>query len=454
MENDFNNHIRQLSQAGRFQTAVKEILNGLDNTPGDAALLSLAAITLDMAQSKNKAYSALEPLTTELINDSRLDSIFCQCEKCGNTWVPNPLFTMLGLGKGSTSYNPSGGVCPKCKKVFCKNCSASIGDIRSKCPQCHTELEPITQPNGRSPRQSSRQREAVKYAIILREGPVPLDKAQLTKLFHELSPEVIGDKAKTSGLPIIPWPVEQSELLEEILKQCARWKIIPREDGLVSSLFHLPDGKRLLLVKIYHPKRLPTEAVKQSLDNLPKITKPESDSERPNPQEALLDTITGKKIAGQPITLSFYKAKIDQTQVSSEKVGRNTFQTTTKTYKDIEKIDVIVDPKSYNRASFFSNFAGWKGCLITILSPFIGLAVAIAIGYAFKQYNLAFCLILLPALFWFLGLYFHKYKQNLKTPENILLRKFTDILWMQGRINSENDVLFTEAEYWNMKSSK
>ncbi|HRQ23529.1 MAG TPA: hypothetical protein PLF42_08920, partial [Anaerolineales bacterium] len=51
-----------------------------------------------------------------------------------------------------------------------------------------------------------------------------------------------------------------------------------------------------------------------------------------------------------------------------------------------------------------------------------------------------------------LGLYFLKYKKELATPEKILLRKYTDTLWMKFGIKND-EVLFTEEEYKDVRLS-
>jgi len=99
-----------------------------------------------------------------------------------------------------------------------------------------------------------------------------------------------------------------------------------------------------------------------------------------------IDSITGKKIIDKPVSLCFYKAKIDQTYVSYERPASNVvIEVTTKTYKDFEPVKIVVDSKRYNRAQFFSKFSGGYGCLVSLLLPVIGIMLTIGIYYYFSD---------------------------------------------------------------------
>ena len=111
--------VHSLTRAGRYRSALDKILPILDLDPHDQWTLHLAASVVYLAQSRYHAYGATEPLTDEYILDARLDPIFCECDRCHSTWVPMPMASMY---KEVVSISPPGMYCPKCNKVFCRDC--------------------------------------------------------------------------------------------------------------------------------------------------------------------------------------------------------------------------------------------------------------------------------------------------------------------------------------------
>lgn len=152
--------VQSLVREGRFRSALDLLLPILDSNPGDEFALRLATIVVDAARTKSTGYTAPreERLTSEYLNDPRLDPIFFQCERCGKVWVD--VLWMGGYDHVTTVRVPLGGYCPHCDKVICLECAKksfpflhSGGTIgHYKCPYCRTKLEIATKPNGRKRR--------------------------------------------------------------------------------------------------------------------------------------------------------------------------------------------------------------------------------------------------------------------------------------------------------------
>jgi hypothetical protein len=174
------------------------VLELLDEQPDDSDILRFAQLIVYFGQREEEFYNSPEPLTVALVNDPRIDRIFCECSICGKMWVPRP------FSEGAhriITFDPPGGKCNKCGEVFCRECSKGY-----MCPNCNEKLVPIGKPTGRSRRQMYRSPGEVKRVVVFREGPVPPQEEDLTHLFKNISPDVLDKKPKVSAVAVSPWP--------------------------------------------------------------------------------------------------------------------------------------------------------------------------------------------------------------------------------------------------------
>jgi hypothetical protein len=81
----FGRKIEDLQTAGRYRTAIEEILNVLDRDPGNQEALFLAANIL--GASRTQQLTAVEPLSDRYTNDRRLNPLWAICQKCQRGWA-------------------------------------------------------------------------------------------------------------------------------------------------------------------------------------------------------------------------------------------------------------------------------------------------------------------------------------------------------------------------------
>lgn len=245
---ELKERVRTLEQAGRFRTALDQLFPILDKKPDDTIALQLASIVLYVGSSSSRAYDAIEPLTDAYFNDTRLDPLFCQCEQCGAVWVPTPFASLFS--KMIASDGP-GGICSKCHKVFCRQCSRSYAE-GYKCPNCDVKVLPIKEPNGRKSLQMRKRKEKLELVLIFREGPVPPDSDYLTKLLRDLSPDVFETKPRVKAQALFPWPEDKLDVLREALAICAVSGVKIPNANLIDDFFAVDeDGNNFCLFKIY-----------------------------------------------------------------------------------------------------------------------------------------------------------------------------------------------------------
>jgi len=247
-------NVQALSSQGKYRSAMNVILEILDEIPGDEFVLNLANLIIYTNQTRSQAYTATEPLTSEYLSDTRLDSIFCECSKCSSTWVLNPMIKQYA---SVSVMNPLGAYCPRCKKIFCRNCyrkSNLTGGVGSPskqfCPNCNTELTMLTEPNGRKPRQTRRHSKPIKFFIFLREGPVPPTAEYLQKILRLISPDALQDQPQFFVAPVPNWNGDQKELTSLMYAIAAQRKYSLDE---IETAFFTPDenGNHYCIAKVY-----------------------------------------------------------------------------------------------------------------------------------------------------------------------------------------------------------
>ena len=118
---------------------------------------------------------------------------------CLRHWVIPP---WQSEGLGGIIFNPAGGVCPNCNKVFCKECSTDRKDNSLVCPECGEKLKPISKPNGRTSQQTRQRKERLGLIIMIHEGPVPPTDEYLQQKFKRISPDILNDRPEIKVLPV------------------------------------------------------------------------------------------------------------------------------------------------------------------------------------------------------------------------------------------------------------
>lgn len=244
--------VKNLYQQTRYRSAMEMVLKRLATHPTEQNTFTLASIILD-AYIGRDAHQAQEPLTKQQMIDTRLDKLFCQCEMCGSVWAPNAILTRSSFNFSEAyTWGSAGGSCPNCHRTLCTDCARDMNDPGfPKCPNCKQNLEPISIPNGREPIQLQRRLQKVQYAIILREGPIPLTDHFVNEFFLEMSPDVIEDNARIAAFSIQEWPATPESLMELAMKQFIAWGILPPQDAVDEHPLQSKDRMRLLILKVY-----------------------------------------------------------------------------------------------------------------------------------------------------------------------------------------------------------
>lgn len=132
---------RQLFSDHRYSAAMDKAIAALDIDPKDDEALNLAGTILYLCSSAHSQ----EKVRPSVSEDPLLDSLFNQCSRCHRCWPGNP--TLKGVRGQVVVTNPAGGRCPKCQKVWCRECAP--GEMYLSCPECSVALEILKEPSGR-----------------------------------------------------------------------------------------------------------------------------------------------------------------------------------------------------------------------------------------------------------------------------------------------------------------
>jgi len=252
--------VQQLTAEGRFRSALDMLLPFLDKADDQDVydslyldpLYMLACAVIYLAQSREHAYEATEPLTKEYFLDSRLDPIYCHCDRCSHTWVPNP----TGFIANVQYINPLGLHCPNCDKIFCNSClreGISSDNVVYHCLDCGGRLSGIKKPNGRRSIHRNAREEKLELLIVFREGPIPPDEEIVIDLLQNLSPDAFVDVPDLIVLPIFPWE-EEEKLRHRVLMIGAVKGVFPAPNLTDYQFATDKDGNRYCIVKIYKPR--------------------------------------------------------------------------------------------------------------------------------------------------------------------------------------------------------
>jgi tetratricopeptide (TPR) repeat protein len=132
---------RQLFSEHRYSAAMDKAIAALDIDPKNGEALNLAGTILYLCSSAH-SQDEIRPSVRE---DPLLDGLFSQCSRCHRCWPGNP--ALKGFRGQAMITNPLGGRCPKCQKVWCRECAP--GEMYLSCPECRVALEIPKEPSGR-----------------------------------------------------------------------------------------------------------------------------------------------------------------------------------------------------------------------------------------------------------------------------------------------------------------
>jgi hypothetical protein len=163
--------VEAMYRAGRYRTAMDEILGLLRRDPANAEAMILAATIVYV--SRTTTLRAAEPLTRDQSASAILAPVAVQCSRCTAFWYA--LGTVLPI-PNMIVVNPLGVQCPVCRYTLCKDCAAAAqhrgAAIPCPAPGCSGTLEPALRPTGRRevlPIDPSE----IERVIVTRDGPIP-----------------------------------------------------------------------------------------------------------------------------------------------------------------------------------------------------------------------------------------------------------------------------------------
>lgn len=252
-----------LINRGCYRSALDQIFSFLERYPDDDSFLRLSQVVLYTAENPHYTYNAKEPLTREYFDNDKLDFIFCECDNCHNTWIPNPLSSIYGAR--ATITNPLGMYCPACKMVWCGECLSRglspLGVHVLSCPKCKGALSNIEKPNGRKPARTKKRKEKLETVLIFTEGPITPSAEKITKIIQALSPEILTEKPNIFAFPVFPWSKDNTFWRTKVASICVEKNIIPLLTE-TSFVYSKEDGSHICIVKNYTPS---PEAIKKFL---------------------------------------------------------------------------------------------------------------------------------------------------------------------------------------------
>jgi tetratricopeptide (TPR) repeat protein len=258
---DHKSHLLQETQkyvnGKRFATGLRFLLACLDKYPSDHYILEMAAILIHSGMSYGNIYDAarnIEQLTEDLICDSRLDSIFNECAKCGNCWVSVDHYLPY---KSVSKLNPVGGQCSGCGKVFCANClkSLQLGIEVSfpACPECSGQLRPIKKVTGRHSRQAQRINLPIEFIFFLRKGLITPDGEYIVEVLKKMCPDVLEghESPRISAMSIENWNNIADLSMALLMRDNPGYF---SENYMLAPVYGTYDGDSVHIIRVYRKK--------------------------------------------------------------------------------------------------------------------------------------------------------------------------------------------------------
>jgi Flp pilus assembly protein TadD len=239
---------RRLFSEHRYNAALDEVIAALDIDPRNGEALDLAGTILYLCGGSDSQ----ERIRPSVAEDPLLDGLFNQCSRCHRCWPGNP--TLKGEGQ-RVVFNPVGGRCPKCQKVWCRGCAP--GEVGLSCPECRVELEILTEPSGRKRglRPAKRPDLTLRQVCIFKAPPKPRNATSYTTLVLDgLCPDAFHSD------PEIYFHTGEEGVNEEAATQIAiaRWRakgIKVDFDHTFRESFTDADGGKGIMLTSYEPKQ-------------------------------------------------------------------------------------------------------------------------------------------------------------------------------------------------------
>lgn len=261
---------RRLFSDKRYSAAMDEAIGVLDIDPQNSEALDLAGTILYLCASA-QSQERIRPSVSE---DPLLDSLYNQCSRCHRCWPGNPM--LKDFGGQQVVMNPAGGRCPRCQKVWCRECARS--DMRLSCPECRVELNLLKDPSGRKRGLKSPKRPdlALRQICIFKAPPKPRNPTSYTTMTVDaLCPEAFHSDAE------IYFHTGEEGTNEEAATQSAvaRWMskgIKVPFDTTYRETFTDADGGKGIMLTLYEPAA-PTSRVGGAAA---------AATQQPNPQSA------------------------------------------------------------------------------------------------------------------------------------------------------------------------
>jgi tetratricopeptide (TPR) repeat protein len=124
-------------------------------------------------------------LPKELLDESFLDSIWCQCKACEFTWLISPL---LKIHSEASQFENVGLQCLKCDRALCPHCAKAA---KPNCP-CGGAFTSMRQPNGRKPSRESEPSDEAEKFWFSELGDLPELPQNIEHYFGFIGPVPIG----------------------------------------------------------------------------------------------------------------------------------------------------------------------------------------------------------------------------------------------------------------------
>jgi tetratricopeptide (TPR) repeat protein len=127
-------------------------------------------------------------LPKELLDESFLDSVWCQCKACEYTWLISPLLKVHSEGVSTSQIENVGLQCLQCDRVLCPQCERAA---KPNCP-CGGAFTNVRQPTGRKRRRESEPSDEAERLWFSELGDLPEPPPNVEHYFGFTGPVPIG----------------------------------------------------------------------------------------------------------------------------------------------------------------------------------------------------------------------------------------------------------------------
>ena len=238
----------KLAQGGNPNEGMKIILQILENDNKNKEALESAKLIVGIEHDK---------IYNSILSDPLLDPIFAQCAKCGRTWSINPLFAQMNKSRLFVT-NAIGGICPKCKNVYCRECAEKKGGHLA-CPNHRfgkPNLDILTIPNGRLNRyraQRSRPKRLAHVVIFCYSPGPPRLPGYVQIILENMCSEAFTDRSRISAEIYDEIDITTVMAFLSVRGQINGWPDYLNQEKfeIYTNDFEDPDGGKGLLVTVY-----------------------------------------------------------------------------------------------------------------------------------------------------------------------------------------------------------